>query len=108
MFDAKLNYKKVLTTILLATTIHSSVFAINYGSLKEFCESDKVVHYFYTKDGGRDVSYYVSYHKFLRRNIMERPVKPNEGNELLRNLKQSSRMGLSVRCYKVDHFLYSE
>lgn len=104
MLRAILLNKSVLVVSILMSILGNKAMAANNGILKEFCESDKVVHYFYTNEGSKDVSYYISYNKLLRRNILARSLKAEEGNELLRNFKQTSRMGINVRCHRVDHY----
>ena len=71
------------------------------GFLNEFCDSSTVTHYFYSKGSSKDVSHVVSYHKRLRRNIVDSPVDLKEGNKALKELKEASRLGMVFRCEKV-------
>ena len=74
------------------------------GNLKTFCDSGKTVEYFYTNQNSTDVTYFVSYNKKLRKNIVERSLSPQQGNSLLGEFIKSSRLGIGSRCEEVTHY----
>lgn len=103
MVQSKLSYflkAQIIAIGLLACSggfIHASV----PGQLKEFCDSQRLTHFFYGPDGKEEISHYVIYHKRLHKNILEQSLDPKKGSQLLKSFKESSQLGLTVRCEKV-------
>jgi hypothetical protein len=94
----------ILTSFVGVVGLSSVAIGVERGMLLEVCDSSVVTHYFYGNGKSEDITYIRQYHKRLRRDIFESPVKTKDGNRLLRDFRESSRLGLSVRCEKVPQF----